>query len=96
VLDSYGSVSSLFTGNTITRGEATGVAEALTLRGRFDLLGNTFDGFNEPKAVALGLYLDRLGQAPSNLYRGNVFTDCGTIVAEQQPGLWEGGNQRGQ
>jgi hypothetical protein len=96
VLDSYGSVTSLLAGNTITRGEATGVKEALAVRGRFDLLNNVFSGFDEPAAVVLGLYLDRLGQPPPNLYRGNTFSQCGTVVAEQQPGLWEASNARGQ
>ncbi len=96
VLDSYGSVTSVFAGNTITRGEATGVTEALAVRGRFDLLDNAFDGFSEPKSVVLGLYLDRLGQPPANLYRGNTFSQCGTLVAEQQPGLWQAGLDRGK
>ncbi|MCE5238941.1 hypothetical protein LLH23_10665 [bacterium] len=96
VLDSYGSATSVFTGNTIARGDATGVKEALALRGRFDLLDNLFSGFDETGGAVLGLYLDRLGQAPANLYRGNVFSQCGTLVAEQQKGLWEAGNARGK
>ena len=96
VLDSYGSATCILAGNTITRGEATGVKEALAVRGRFDLLDNAFDGFDEPDAVVLGLYLDRLGQPPANLYRKNTFSRCGTVIAEQQPGLWEAGLARGK
>jgi len=93
VLDSYGSPTAVFARNLITRGGATGVKEALALKGRFDLLGNTFSGFDEPGSVAVALYLDRFGQVPANRYRGNVFDQCTTVVAEQQPGMWAAGQR---
>jgi len=96
VLDGYGSESSLFVGNTISRGETTGVKEALALKGRFVLLDNVFTGFEEPGSVALRLYLDRLGQPPPHILRGNMFLQCSQPVAEEQPGLWEAGLARGR
>jgi hypothetical protein len=96
VLDGYGSATSVFSGNTITRGEATGVKEALTLRGRFDLLDNVFAGFDEAGGVAVALYLDRLGQVPPNVYRGNTFAGCPTPLSEQEQGMWEAGLARGR
>ncbi|HUS80629.1 MAG TPA: hypothetical protein VM283_05125 [Armatimonadota bacterium] len=77
-------------------GAAGGVTEAMAVRGRFNLQDNVFADFDEAGSVALGLHLDRLGQAPGNLYRGNVFERCQTPVAEEQPGLWDAGNARGR
>jgi hypothetical protein len=96
VLDSYGSPTCRFAHNFITRGEATGVKEALAVRGRFDLLGNTFSGFEEKGSAAVALYLDRFGKVPANLYRNNVFDRCATVAAEQQPGMWDAGNAGGK
>ncbi|MEN6545326.1 MAG: right-handed parallel beta-helix repeat-containing protein [Armatimonadia bacterium] len=95
VLDSYGSVTSSFSDNTIARGEATGVKEAVAVRGQFNLQGNTFSGFDQPGSVALGLYLDRLGQPSPILSRGNVFEQCASAISEEQKGMWEVANQRG-
>ncbi|MEN6641179.1 MAG: hypothetical protein ABFE08_01900 [Armatimonadia bacterium] len=88
-LDSYGSGTSLFRGNTITRGGATGVKEALALKGRFTVVDNTFSGFDEAGSVALGLYPDRWGKAMNNLCRGNVFEGCPAVVGEGAKGLWD-------
>ncbi len=84
ILDSYGSSACVFADNMISRGEATDVTEALTVKGRFDLLDNVFSGFDEPGSVALGIYPDRFGEPLQNLERGNTFTDCATPVGEQQ------------
>ncbi len=88
VLDSYGSESSVLRGNTISRGESTGVKQAVEVRGRFDLLGNRFEGFSEPGSAALALFRDRLGTAPRNRYAGNVFLGCGQPV-KAEPDLWD-------
>lgn len=92
VLDSYGSATAVFAHNSLTRGGATGVKEALALKGRFDLLGNTFSGFNEKDSATVALYLDRFGKVPANVYRDNVFDQCATEVAEQQKGMWAAGS----
>ena len=64
MLDSYGSATSVVRGNLIDRGLATGVAQAIELRGNFDLIGNQISGFDEPGSAALGLY--RTAQAASS------------------------------
>jgi hypothetical protein len=97
VLDSYGSETSLFRDNALTRGEAQGVKQAVEVRGRFSLLDNRFFGFDEPGSAALALYPDRFGKPLRNLYRGNLFQRCAAVMAESEQGLWNaalsGGNQ---
>lgn len=90
VLDSYGSASSAFRDNLITRGNASGVKEAVQVKGRFQLISNSISGFNEPGAAGLGLYLDRFGKNPGSLFKGNLFTDCTADVAAERPDLWPG------
>jgi len=89
VLDAYGSDTSLFRGNTITRGGAEGVKEAIVVAGRFALIRNHVAGFDEPGAAALVLQPDRLGRPCRNLYRGNVFERCACPIREARKGLWE-------
>ncbi|MEI6502191.1 MAG: hypothetical protein WCP21_14340, partial [Armatimonadota bacterium] len=89
VLEAYGSETARVRENTVTRDAATGVTEAATIKGRFQVVGNLFSGFNEPGCVALGLYLDRLGQPPASLYRDNRFEGCPKVVGEEQKGMWE-------
>ena len=88
VLDAYGGAASRFRNNTLTRDRATGVQEAATIKGQFQVTGNVFQGFDEPGSLALGLYLDRLGQPPASFYRGNQFVGCPKPVAEERPGMW--------
>lgn len=94
-LDSYGSETSAFADNTLSRGEAAGVKAAVTVRGRFRLSGNTFCGFDEPGSAALALYPDRFGKQPPNLYLRNVFDRCAAAVAESEKGLWEAASKSG-
>ena len=61
----------------------------VAVKGRFDLIGNTFGGFDEAGSVVLGLYPDRFGQAPPNLYRGNIFAGCTNAVGESMKQLWD-------
>jgi hypothetical protein len=89
ILDSYGGSTSLFRGNTVTRGAATGIKEALVLKGRFAVLDNGFSGFDEAGSVALGLYPDRFGQPMKNVFRGNTFDACAAMVGEGVKGLWD-------
>ena len=88
VLDSYGSETSFFKDNIITRGETTGVKAAVEVHGRFNLIGNHISGFDEKDSSALALYPDALGRVSRNLYRDNIFERCANMVAESQKGLW--------
>lgn len=89
VLDAYGGAAARFRENIITCDAAAGVKEAATIKGQFQVVGNLFQGFDEPGSVALGLYLDRQGQPPTGFYRNNQFSDCKQVVAEEQKGIWE-------
>jgi len=62
ILDSYGSDTSLFRDNLITRGDATDVKQAVIVSGRFQIIGNHITGFNEQGATALDLRPDRFGK----------------------------------
>lgn len=89
VLDSYGSETSFFKNNIITRGDTTGVKCAVEVRGNFKIVGNHISGFDEPGAVALALQPDGIGRTYSGVYQDNVFENCANVVAEGIKGLWE-------
>jgi hypothetical protein len=88
LLDAYGSSTSTFARNIISRGGATGVQQALQLRGRFNVIGNTFSDFDEPGSVVLGLYPDRFGKALPNIISGNIIEHCAHDLSESKEGLW--------
>jgi hypothetical protein len=88
VLDSYGSETSTLRNNLVSRGGATGVKEAVQVRGRFNLVGNQFFGFDEPGSAALGLCPDRFGRPLPNLYRGNLFDHCADVVRKSEQKFW--------
>lgn len=88
VLDSYGSATSVVRGNLIDRGLATGVAQAIELRGNFDLIGNQISGFDEPGSAALGLYPDRAGRQLYPVIRDNIFVGCPRVVGPGAEDLW--------
>ena len=87
-LDSYGSPTSILQSNLVTRGDATGVKEAVEVRGMFRLIGNKVSGFDEPGSAALAIYLDPLERVRGSLYRENVLQRCARAVSESPPGLW--------
>ncbi len=89
VLDAYGSSTSTFARNTISRGGAIGVRQALDIRGRFNVIGNLFSDFDETGSVVLALHPDRLGKALPNVIGDNIFENCSGPVAESQKGLWD-------
>jgi hypothetical protein len=89
ILDNYGSAACRFSGNIITRGGATGVKEAVVVKGLFQLLGNQISGFDEAGSVGLSLYPDRFGKPLPNVCRGNAIDRCTTPVGESEKGLWE-------
>jgi len=84
VLDSYGSETSLFHGNLIVRGEATGVKTAVEVRGRFNLTDNHFSGFDEKGCPALTHYADPYGRVSKNVYRDNDFDRCTEPISAGQ------------
>jgi hypothetical protein len=88
VLDSYGSATSIVQSNIVTRGVASGLKQAVSVRGRFHLIGNHISGFDEADCVALALTGDALGRAPANIYRDNTFTGCTRVWRESVEGLW--------
>ena len=95
VLDCYGSPTTVFRDNQITRGEAPGVKQAVEVRGRWQLIGNQFYGFDEAGSTALALFPDRFGKPPANLYRSNIFERCAEVLRESQAGLWQAATTEG-
>jgi hypothetical protein len=89
VLDCYGSETSTLRDNTISRGEATAVPQAVLVAGRFSLIGNSISGFDEPDSAALSLQPDRLGNAPANVLRDNTVQGCTRILAPGSEKQWE-------
>ena len=47
VLDAYGSPTSIFRDNVVTRGDATDVTQAIDVRGQFHVVGNQVFGFDK-------------------------------------------------
>ena len=89
ILDNTGSETSRFVGNQISRGETSGVRQAVSVQGRYELRDNQISGFDEPGCAALWLGPDRLGKPLPNLIRGNLISRCAVGVVESVPGLWE-------
>lgn len=54
VLDSHGSPTSLVKNNLIARGEVSMAGPPIDVRGRFQLIGNQFQGFDEKPAIGAG------------------------------------------
>ncbi|MBI3948578.1 MAG: hypothetical protein HY321_21880 [Armatimonadetes bacterium] len=88
-LDSYGSPTSTFSNNVITRTQAKGVKEAVAVHGAFRVTGNHIHGFDEPGSVALSLYPDAIGRMCPSVYQGNVVDACAVGVSESVKGLWK-------
>ena len=95
VLDNAGSATSRFSDNQISRGEASGVPQAVSVQGWYMLTDNQIAGFDEPGCAALLLGPDRFGRPLPNLYRGNRVSRCAVGVAESLPGLWTGAVREG-
>jgi hypothetical protein len=95
VFDSYGSETSIFKNNIVTRGGAPGVKAAIEVHGRFGLIGNHICGFDEKDSSAFSLFGNLLGRAGQGLYRENIFERCTNIVAESQKGLWDAASREG-
>ena len=95
ILDSYGSNTSFFRNNTVTRGSAMGVQQAIQMGGRFHLIGNQICGFDEEGSAALLLNPDPAGRNYRNVFRSNVLQDCTNVVAEAKEGLWKSAITKG-
>jgi len=89
VLDCYGSGTSLFKNNIVTRGTAKGVTQAVQVTGRFNLIGNQISGFDEQGSAALLLCPDPACRQYGNLIRGSIFERCTAVVRETRKGLWD-------
>ncbi|MBI3945279.1 MAG: right-handed parallel beta-helix repeat-containing protein [Armatimonadetes bacterium] len=89
VLDSYGSPTSSFADNTLTRGGATGVKAAVAIRGAFRVTGNHLFGFDEPGSIGLSLFPNAVGQVCRSVYQNNVIEECSLATAESVKGLWK-------
>jgi hypothetical protein len=89
VLDSYGSKTSMFRDNLVTRGNTVNVLLGVEVHGCFQLIDNRFTDFNEDKAIALALYPDAIGRIAKSQYQGNIFENCFVAVNENQPELWK-------
>jgi hypothetical protein len=98
-LDVFGGPTAVFSDNLLSRGEATNVDVAVSLRGVFGVTGNRFAGFDGPGSVALMLQPDPFGKAPRFICRDNVFDQCAKPIGEGVAGVWDaavkGGNVLG-
>ena len=72
VLDSYGSIYSLFKGNLVTRGNMANVPLGIEVHGCFQLVDNRLIDFDEDKSIALALYTDIIGRVSKSQYLGNI------------------------
>lgn len=71
VLDSYGSATSAFSDNLLSRGEAAAVAIAIRVGGRFTVTGNQLSGFDPRQATAISLVADPLKRSAQAVVRDN-------------------------
>ena len=88
-LADYGSPTSWFRDNIVTRGAASGVKAAIEMHGMYKLTGNHISGFDEKDSSALSLAADPLERTAQSVYRGNTFERCTRVVPELQKPLWE-------
>ena len=89
VLDSYGSRTTIFKSNLVTRGNTTNVPHGIEVHGCFQLIDNRITDFDEDKSIALALYTDPIGRVSKSQYLGNIFENCFDVVNESQPELWK-------
>ena len=95
MLESYGSATSVFRNNVVTRGRTAGVKEAIVLVGRFHLIGNHVSGFDETGSTALALRSHGLRRCAASIIRGNTFGRCAQAVTQSEKGLWPVSASRG-
>ena len=94
-LEAYGSASSVFRDNIITRGGAEGVASAVSVSGQYKLIGNHISGFDEKDAAALELKTSRPAGTGPMVFSGNIVENCSQAVKATDPRLWEEAKKSG-
>jgi hypothetical protein len=88
IIDVYGSATTTFRNNTITRGYTTDVKTACQIAGQVNLIGNHFEGFDANGCIALELIPDKTGRILHNQISDNVFQNCALPIVERSAGLW--------
>ncbi|NLF15761.1 MAG: hypothetical protein GX595_00670 [Lentisphaerae bacterium] len=88
VFDIYGSPTTIFRNNILTRGTAAGVPQAILVGGQVHLLGNHLVGFDEPGSAALSLQASAFRQTARSRIRDNVFAGCAEAVRDAVGGVW--------
>ena len=89
VMDSYGSRTSLFKNNLITRGSTNKVLLGVEVHGCFQFFDNRLIGFDEQDLAAMALYPDAIDRVAKSQYLGNIFENCFYAVTESKPGMWK-------
>ncbi len=89
VLDSYGSRTSMFTDNLVSRVSTNKVSAGVEVHGWFQFINNRITGFDEEGATAVAVYPDAIGQTCKSVYRGNIFEKCFNVITENRSGLWK-------
>ncbi len=89
ILNSYGSKTSIFRGNLVTRGNTGNVKAAIEVHGQFQLNDNRILDFDEAESTALALHPDPIGRICQCQYIGNVFHNCNRVIKASKPELWE-------
>jgi hypothetical protein len=89
VLDSYGSKTSIFRNNLLTRGNTDNVPVGLEVHGCFKIVSNRIVDFDEDKATAIIIYPDAVGRSCKSQYQGNIIENCFGVVTENKPDLWK-------
>jgi len=89
VLDSYGSRTSMFRDNLVSRVSTSNIHVGVDVHGCFQLIDNRITGFDEKGASAVAIYTDAIGRDCKSHYQGNIFENCSNAVTENRPGLWK-------
>jgi len=89
VLDSYGSRTSMFRDNLVSRVSISKVPVGVEVHGCFQLINNRITGFDEEDATAVAVYPDAIGQTCKSVYKGNIFEKCFNVIRENRSGLWK-------
>lgn len=80
-LEVYGSDTTLFRDNIITRGRATGVEAAVVQKGNVAVTGNRIVGFDEEDAIAIAVKPGPTGKTWDKKCHDNTIVDCTGGVA---------------
>ena len=95
ILDGYGSPTSAFSQNSVSREQTTGVAQAVVVNGEFRLDGNHIFGFDEKDAAALVFGKGRLATTHQLVVRNNTIQKCSQAVESTDQQLWQKAAKQG-